>query len=35
MVAGGRGMQDIVMISITLLFFAAAIGYTAACDKLK
>jgi len=28
-------MQDFLMISFTLLFFAAAIAYTVACDKLK
>jgi len=28
-------MLDLLMISFTLLFFAAAIAYTVACDKLK
>jgi len=28
-------MFDLVMISAALIFFAVAIGYTVACDKLK
>jgi len=28
-------MLDLLMVIFTLLFFAAAIGYTVACDKLK
>jgi len=27
--------MDLLMIAFTLLFFAVAIGYTVACDKLK
>ncbi len=27
--------MDLLMILFTLLFFAVAIGYTTACDKLK
>jgi hypothetical protein len=32
---GGKPMLDLVMISAALIFFAVAIGYTIACDKLK
>jgi len=28
-------MLDLLMVIFTLLFFAVAIGYTVACDKLK
>jgi len=28
-------MPDLLMIAFTLAFFAVAIGYTIACDKLK
>jgi len=28
-------MFDLLMIAFTLLFFAVAISYTVACDKLK
>jgi len=28
-------MLDLLMISFTLLFFAVAIAYTVACDRLK
>jgi len=28
-------MLDLLMISFTLLFFALAIAYTVACDRLK
>jgi hypothetical protein len=28
-------MLDLLMIGFTLLFFAVAIAYTVACDKLK
>jgi len=28
-------MLDLLMIGFTLLFFMAAIAYTAACDRLK
>jgi len=28
-------MLDLILISAALIFFAVAIGYTVACDKLK
>jgi hypothetical protein len=31
----GSAMQDLLMIGFTLLFFALAIAYMIACDKLK
>jgi hypothetical protein len=31
----GACMLDLLMIAFTLLFFMAAIAYTAACDKLR
>jgi hypothetical protein len=31
----GANMLDLLMVTLTLLFFAVAIAYTVACDKLK
>jgi hypothetical protein len=31
----GSSMFDLLMIVFTLMFFAVAISYTVACDKLK
>jgi hypothetical protein len=29
-----RAMMDVLMVALALLFFAAAIGYTYACERL-
>ena len=31
----GHAVLDLLMIVLTVIFFAAAIAYTTACDKLK
>ena len=35
MICGGTAMNDLLMILGTIVFFAIAIAYTVACDKLK